>query len=449
MTRILLALLLSVLPPLAVRAEPPTLERLCPLSVSREGWTLRVAESLDHRLPEFEKLLLDAADETERQAVDRRRLIDDAEAIARRLHGIIGLEEDPARRAAGLVQSLRVEASPPGTPAHPVTLHLAPAEEVKEALRRGASLPGLAYDRRADRATMTFAHHTHSGDEDPQPITLVLPIAADGPGLPVQKMVGLIVGVSRQRAPLRLHAVTSEAVFERFRHSRVHGCWFVHGAATALTAFLVEEQDGPEAALAAMAFFDPSGYADLRTDCNLAYWLGAPLAIPTFGEGEERLKSARLAYAAALVRRLLDEHGVEIVAAVAEAAETEEASATGFLRAVSAATGEDAAARLAVHGPHPDRAGAIAALAARFEASRDPAAKLEAVLRLHELKGGTDPADHAVAAVLTSKVHGKEAGEAVIASFEGVLADRPDELAAFRALVETLRRQPSAARPGA
>jgi hypothetical protein len=208
--------------------------------------------------------------------------------------------------------------------------------------------------------------------------------------------------------PVTIHELTEATLLRRLRPKDPYFRWFSDGFANAITERLVRKYLGDAEAANFAAFYDTTRYADLQHEINLTYWRGLSAAVKTNLEIERRIDYARYCYSMQEAKRLIDTHGIEIVAKVlGNAAPAEHNDTRRLFDAVKEVTGEDLRARFTERYQTfatADEGKAIyKARIAQAEAKNDNDAILAGYLRLRELHESGDLAAELATILLVQK----------------------------------------------
>jgi hypothetical protein len=222
-----------------------------------------------------------------------------------------------------------------GQPRHVYIVRLS---AIKDYLRSGGTLPHFTYDKAADKATYRVTVEDFDG-------TFVLPIDdAARARAEVDKFV-------RDASPentlgMAFYETVEMTILQRLKPKDPHLRWFYDGFALAIAQRLLVSHGGEEAAASFAVLHSTDQYKDLEKDVNLQYWLTTSFEVDTPLASEERLSSARYAFARVEADRLISAHGIECVRAILDKIPADGATNKDLFKAIREVTGEDVEARL-------------------------------------------------------------------------------------------------------
>jgi hypothetical protein len=308
--------------------------------------------------------------------------------ILRDINAIVGIPASPElaksqQTLLGLIHGFRGMAPP--------TICFLKMSTIKSYLEGGGQIPQYSYNAQEKRATFKF--EASLGE---QPASELVMPAGDSASLPeaVSQFERMIVeGVPT--VPMTIHELTEAAILRRLRPKDQYYRWFSDGFANAITERLVRKYLGDAEADRFAAAYDTAKYAEIQHEINLTYWRGLAAAVKTSLEIETRIDYARYCYSMLEAKRLLDAHGIEIVAKIMEKAAPDEHNDTRRLfDAVKEVTGEDLRARFTeqyqTFATADDGKAVYKARIEQADAKKDNDGLLAGHLRLRELYEGGD-----------------------------------------------------------
>lgn len=358
------------------------------MSIAGSGIRVFYEPALEPNLPIFEreyrKLL---AQEDQREAIASKR----AQIVADINHILGAVDANTARQERDLVG---IAGTLSGVKP---TLYLVKQQTVKDFLRSGGQLPDFEYDRATDSALYSPHVSWRPGEEPPENLELCIPIPPDKDfaeyisgflGTPMRHFLG------DWMAEAAIHEVTEMTLLRRARPTDPYWRWFSDGFANAITALLVEEHLGQEAAEEFAAAYNLEKYRQFETETNLAYWMLGNFFVyvsrtPVEQEGD--ILYARYAYSMFEAQRLIDAHGIECVREILDKiAARESRRGSDLLEVIKEVTGEDMAPRLAHYQTFATKEEGIPKYGTAYQAAQekqDWAQMYVNVLRIMELRG--------------------------------------------------------------
>jgi hypothetical protein len=273
----------------------------------------------------------------------------------------------------------------------------------KNYLRRGGALAGFSYDPGADEVSYRFVAQSRSTQTVlSAPHELVVPIDPATPAgqnleLARQWLKFMQAG---QMTGIPIHEVTEFAIVKyRIQRSTIYGRWFNEGCANAVATELLKKYASADELAGFRASHDTTPYAAMGNQVNLQYWLFVDDAVEAPVEAEQKLTEARYRYGTCEVQRLVDRHGLQVLAAILDQAPGDDAAKPPFdpVAAISKVTGEDMAARLRRYQTFANTEQGVEHYLAAFQSSLDhnnPAQGLSAALRLIELRPFSESRDY-------------------------------------------------------
>ncbi len=281
------------------------------------GVTVHVQKHLAEHQKEFAKILDDYLAEEAKLFVEADTLAPRAGEIVTEILRLVGLQADE-KLAADCREAFRfyLHAWRIALPGRKVTVYLVGRQAVKDHLRKGGKLSCFSYDKAADEATYKARWGRQSErPEWDQALAFPIPLAEAAPEATLRDcLAGVRDMLKENTAGAAMHEVIETGIaFKRLRPADPHFRWFSDGFANALTIHLLEKYCGRETSEAFAKGFDPAGVKCPRDEVNLRYWPGI-MGIELDDPDERDLWQARYDYATLEARRLIDAHGVDIVA---------------------------------------------------------------------------------------------------------------------------------------
>jgi len=291
-------------------------------------------------------------------------------------------------------------------------LYLVTRETTKDYLRKGGSLPNFTYDKATDTAEYgLFTRVSKSlSEKQSKDFTSAPPLIIEELALPVSggdalegevqqifSAFSMLVGMGRRLGGMTrgvfIHELAEGTIlFHRLRPYDPYFRWFSDGFANAIAIHLLRKHFGEDAAKEFAEGFDYAEYSDIEKEINLYYWMGADFCIKTPLESEDRLQSARYAYATFEAERLIEKHGIECVNKILDKACKERINnSRNLVTAMKEVTSQDMDKRLRRYQTFETREEGLQKYAARFKTAIGPKDYGEALfnlLRVRELQGG-------------------------------------------------------------
>jgi hypothetical protein len=276
---------------------------------------------------------------------------------------------------------------------HQATLFLLDQNKVQSFLREGGRLPGYTYDKATDTATAVYKTKRKVLDSNAPlfPLEWTLPIDPETRFEDEVKTIfeamcdlnGMLPGVA-------IHEAAEAALVLPIKPEDRYWRWFSDGVANVVAAQILDEMIGPEEANEFLKVLSKEPYEDLKGKINLRFWMALNYCIETGLEDEERLESARYAYATYEIQRLVDAHGLDCIRKITDIlAQQLTVTSRTIVQAIHKVTGEDMNERLTKYQQFKSaqKAGPLY-LSAYKEAlkAEDYHSALIAVLRMMELR---------------------------------------------------------------
>lgn len=348
------------------------------------------------------------------------QLIVRADDLVRELHAVVGIESTPQAvedHAAVLVEVLdstpRLLNIPP-----PLHIYLVRQTTVKEALRRGAELPGFSYDPRTDTAEYYFGVILGGPADDPVAV-LPLPISDTEPAAAqVNALLDALRIAQRAAYGQAFHDTTQVMILSRIEPRDPYYRWFVEGFSTVTALEMTRRFVNDEAVTAFRP--DASLYNNLVNKTNLYYWMDPGYEVATPLASESELTAARWALAVEEATGLTQRYGPGVLRAILDAIVAMD-DGNGFRRldtAIAQVTGEDIATRFRRYQTFATPQDGIKVYmqhATQAQAREDWEGVLVATLRLMELAERYQPTDYANAASLLYRMGYEELADDVFA----------------------------------
>ncbi len=317
-------------------------------------------------------------------------------------------------------------------------LYLVTRETTKDYLRKGGSLPNFTYDKATDTAKYgLFTRVSKSvSEKQSEDFTSAPPLIIEELALPVSggdavegeiqqifSAFSTLVGMGRRlggmtRGVLIHELAEGTILFHRLRPYDPYFRWFSDGFANAIAIHLLRKHFGEEPAKEFVRGFDHTKYSDIEKEINLYYWMGADFCIKTPLESQDRLQSARYAYATFETQRLIEKHGIECVARILDrACKKRINNSRNLVTAVKEVTGEDIKKRLRRYQTFDTREEGLQKYATGFKAAIGREGYGEALfnlLRVRELQGGRSVKNYYTAACVLFEMGHEDAGDQAI-----------------------------------
>lgn len=210
----------------------------------------------------------------------------------------------------------------------PGDVYLVPKERMKAYLQQGGRFPFTRYDEADDRVTYEFHF-----DEDRlaelagrfPPFLVAARNADDVEQFDVLGAQASLGDAHVVRCGLAFHEVAEFAMMvHRLNARHLFARWFSDGFANVLAAHLLAKFIGENTGEVFLKHFDHTEYEDLRRYVQLRYWPGATYDAELPFKREHRLGDARYAYATFEAQKFVNEHGVDAITTLLDAAATKE-----------------------------------------------------------------------------------------------------------------------------
>ncbi|MHC4501565.1 MAG: hypothetical protein ACYS21_20955, partial [Planctomycetota bacterium] len=201
------------------------------------------------------------------------------------------------------------------------TFYLVTKKTTKDFLRAGGKLPSYKYDKAADLAEYRFELRATNEERSMEGIEVSFPLSGTEE---FEEEVTHIFSMFKQvftgeeagRMGLAVHEVVELTLVNRVKPQGPYWRWFSDGFANAISVEILEKQLGEQHAQQYSDMLDFSEYEDLEKQINLKYWMAAQYCVFPLGppiDYEQRLVSARYAYAMLEAQRLIEKHGIDCV----------------------------------------------------------------------------------------------------------------------------------------
>jgi hypothetical protein len=335
---LLVLILVSACRSFAADQKPWEQLNLCSTSIA--GTTIYYENSLEEKLPVFQKLFKDY-----RNQINTRKKVITDENIAADIYDIVGPTElDIAKQlksAAEISSPLSIENQ---------TFYLFRKETAKDFLRKGGKLPHMSYDKETDMVTQYLGI---AGQLKDSKISITNYFSGDkGLDIPLpvetkqtfEKDLGKYFEMLAEcfSTGALLHEIIEMSILKRWKPEDPYWRWFSDGFANAITIEILKKHAGIENADEFAKAFYISDYKALEKELNLRYWMGLNFCIKTPLEYENNLSLARYAYATQESQRLIELNGIECVRKIIDKLLTKKTrTAQDILQAVNEVTGED------------------------------------------------------------------------------------------------------------
>jgi len=349
--------------------EPNVWEKLNLSSINIEGTTVYYEESLEEKLPAFEKLYK----EYRNQIQNQDKVLADEEKIIADIHEIVGPTEIDLQKQiksmTAIMSVLSVENQP---------FYLVEKETVKDYLRRGGKLPCMTYDKETDTVTYYFGITGQSKNSkatirdyfsSENKLDVLIPIDSEETfEKDVEEYFGVLAGSFR--IGLLLHELIEPAILNRWKPQDPYWRWFGDGFANAITIELLKKYFGAKAAEEFAKAYDINEHKQLEKQINLRYWMGLNFCIRTPLEYENQLRMTRYAYATHEAQRLMEKHKIGCVKKILDkACQKEPRNSENLLVAIKEVTNKDMEARLARYQTFESRKEGVAKYLKLFKAA--------------------------------------------------------------------------------
>ena len=398
-TRPLLALAFALLAAsLCTGAEKAVWEAFELKSEEVDGVTVYYEESLADTMPDVREILKGFLAEQARTQQSLSHLLAKSKEVLEDVNRIVGAKPDgEALKKQQEVLSFIVRKTAPAFNLAEAKVPVVKRGTIKDYLRKGGSLRGFTYDKATDTAVFKSGSRIRQGDPGEAPaLDLLVPVNGpeDVKGA-AEAVFGALRQMTRDIAGLALHEVVEFVIVnERLRPRDPYFRWFSDGFANAIAIRLLKKHVGESEATSFAGLQDPKRYTDLERNLNLYYWMGADWRIESPLESEERLEKARYAYATLEAQRLIEEHGIQCVAAILDKVATyEKKDSRNLVAATREVTGEDVEKRFRRYQNFDTAAEGVRQYADQFNqamARKDYAAALSNLIRIQELRGPWD-----------------------------------------------------------
>ena len=412
----------SFLASLCLAEEKSPQEALGLTCAKFDGRTLYYEESLASKLEVFRdrynKFLAEQAEGSKRT----RELYNRSKEIAAEVNRMVGGPVDEGRE--------KTQDFVLGTSLRPallfadiwdrLDLYLVTRGTVKDYLRKGGALPGFTYDKEADQASYSFGRQFSSRQKiDRYPESLFLPIGDSEPfEKEIEKVFEALRNLCTVAPGIAFHELTEVTMVQWMRFYDPYYRWFTDGFANAVAFRLLQKYVGEEEAEEFLAAYDPSAYSEIEKEINLYYWMGLAFCVKTPLESEDRLDSARYAYATFEAQRLIERAGIECLAAILEKAHKGHINdSRNLVPAIKEVTGEDIEKRFRRYQTFETREKGLAKYAAGFGAAmqrKEYGEALSNLLRVEELNGAQSVKNLSITARLLLLMGHEEAGDEAI-----------------------------------
>jgi len=391
------------------------------VTMNVRGVTLHVQRPLAGQRDELAGVLLEYLQAEEKFFAEAEKLAGRADEIVPEIHRLVGLKADEKtvsehrKLLRHVLLGLRV-----ARPGRDVTIYMLGRQAIKDYLRLGGTLPYFTYDKAADKVEYFGYWGSRSARPDLD-ATLSLPVPLEE-AEPVEQLrdycQGIIYLFEKASTGMALHEMAELSILKRINPADPYFRWFSDGFANALTIHLLNTYRGPAAAKAFADEYEPQDDV-ARDEINLRYWPGLSFCIRSRLPMEDRISHARYCYATVEARRLIDAHGVEIVAKVLDESCSGRATKSDALsNAVDKVTGEDMAKRLRQYQTFDSLQEGIHKYTGwmqRAREAKDFEDYLRSLIRFHELLGEHPPEFAKVSAALSSAGVAKAADDAFAA----------------------------------
>jgi hypothetical protein len=398
----------------ASAAEPDPWTDLDLATMKIRGVTVHFERAMGDQMDRCRAALIAAVDDEGDRQKQIRWLADHADEVVDDLNQIIGhdpTQDERADQIRMLLDLIDNRLPVLGQEQWPLTLYVVTHATLKAHLRSGKLLPGFSYDP-ADN-TAIYKMTLRASPDDHSPVNLAIPIA-DVADIPhdMPRVISLARRLTTHNPVLVLHELAEGTLLMQMMRTRnVHSRWFTDGFANVLAVELTRRHIGEAEARRAADEQSIAPYLHLKNEVNLGFWLSVAVEIRTPLDDEEQLRKARYCFATHEAQRLVRHHGLEVLRKILEQGTDD------WVKAASAASGENIAARLAAYQSFDTASKGIETYADRFTEAiveNDDLAALRAALRINELQGGRNVQQYAAASHLLHRMGHVAAGRNVI-----------------------------------
>ncbi len=316
-------------------ADQKVPEQLNLSSTSIAGTTIYYEKSLEPKLPFFErkcKQFLAEKESVKRIETKKKQIIAD-------INKILGITEPDIQKQdkilTGLLEAFSIEKT---------TFYIVLQETTKDFLYEGGQLPNFTYDKTDNTVTYNPEFKTTSEDGPVKNFEFTFLVASDET---FEKNITLIFQLLQQalgsgKLSIAIHEIVESSLINQVVPTDPYWRWFSDGFANAITIEILKKYAGFEIADEFAKAYYINAYKGLEKEINLRYWMGLNFCIKTPLEHENKLQTARYAYATQEAQRLIEKHGIDCVRKIIDKILTNKTrTAHDILQAVNEVTGED------------------------------------------------------------------------------------------------------------
>jgi hypothetical protein len=394
--------------------EKPPWELLDLSTVEFGQANLHYEKSLESQLDLFRESYAELLVMESKRSVEIETLSEKWPQIIADLNGIVGGDVDDARKK---MQStlLKTLLRPKFRLRDVRHLYFVTKGVVKNYLRNGGSLPDFMYDKVSDTAVYRFETvlGRREGDSDASDVFFLV----EGPesaAKDLESQMKTMANLPHVMPDLVIHELAETTMLLRARFYDPYFRWFSDGFANAITRRLLAKHISSDDAKEFAKAYDPTEYSPIEKEVNLLYWMGNDFSIATPLQSEDRLGSARYAFATLEAERLIEAHGIECVKQILDNACKEPANnSRNLLPAVKEVTGEDIEKRFRRYQTFDTQEAGVKKYASQFNTAMGDKNYSEALvnlLRVQEVRGPMTR-DYANAAFLLFRMGQEQAGD--------------------------------------